>query len=74
MPDDIRLDDLRQQAGDGFFDESDEPPAPRRRPPRRFLGMNPLQTFAILLLLLLLTCLLSSACLLVTGRIAPPFL
>lgn len=68
------LDDLRQQAGDGFYDENGETPAPRRRPPRRFLGMSPVQTFAVSLLLLLLTCLLSSACLLVTGRIAPPFL
>ena len=68
------LDDLRQQAGDGFLDESPEDLAPRRRPPRRFLGMTPFQTFFISLLLLLLTCLLSSACLLVTERIALPFL
>jgi hypothetical protein len=66
------LDDLRQQAADSFGDEELPPPPPPRS--NRILGMTPLQTFIVALLLLILTCLLSSACLLATGRIVPPFL
>ncbi|MFM8322294.1 MAG: hypothetical protein ACKOC5_15375 [Chloroflexota bacterium] len=70
------LDDLRQQAGDSFLDEPEDPidGFERPLPPRRFLGMSPVQTFVISLLLFLITCLLSASCLLVTGRMVPPFL
>ncbi len=67
------LDDLRQQAEDSFRDEPAEAP-PAAPPPRRFLGMTPAQTFVILLILFVLTCVLSTACLLVSGRVVPPFL
>lgn len=74
------LDDFRNQAeSSDFFDEEEEEgftfeeiaPARRRS---RFLGLSPAQRFSLALMLLLLTCLVSSLCLLVTGRIAPPFL
>ncbi|MCC7130317.1 MAG: hypothetical protein B6D39_01885 [Anaerolineae bacterium UTCFX2] len=64
------IEDLRQQASESF--ENDAPASYTPRPPARFLGMTPIQTFAIALLLLLLTCVLSASCLLVTGRVAPP--
>jgi hypothetical protein len=68
------LDDLRQQANE--FIETEEPPSvpPSTSPPPRILGMTPLQTFVVALLLLLITCLLSAACLMVTGRVVPPIL
>lgn len=64
------IEDLRQQANESF--ESDTPATSTARPPARFLGMTPFQSFVIALLLLILTCLLSATCLLVTGRIVPP--
>jgi len=64
------IEDLRQQASESF--ESDSPTTYVPRPPARFLGMTPIQTFVIALLLLILTCVLSASCLLVTGRVAPP--
>lgn len=67
------LDDLRQQANASFEDD-EESYRPPTRPPARFLGMTPFQTFIISLLLLMMTCLLSTACLLVTGRVVPPFI
>ena len=65
------LDDLRQQASSSFDEEEVSPPAPPL--PARFLGMTPFQTFVIALLLLFITCILSAACLLVTGRVDPTF-
>ncbi len=65
------LDELRQQAETSFEDDEDNY-RPTTRPPTRFLGMTPFQTFVIALLLLLMTCLLSTACLLVTGSVVPP--
>lgn len=64
------IEDLRQQASESF--DSDAPASGAPRPPARFLGMTPFQTFVIALLLLILTCLLSASCLLVTGRVVPP--
>ena len=68
------IDDLRQQASELFNQE--EPPAPPTapRPPIRIFGMTPFQTFIVALMLLVITCLLSASCLLVTGRVVPPFL
>ncbi len=67
------LEDLRQQAND-FLGPEEPPPPPSAPPPARILGMTPFQTFIVALLVLALTCLLSAACLLVTGRVVPPFL
>jgi hypothetical protein len=68
------LDDLRQQASDLI--DQEEPPAapPAPRPTTRILGMTPFQAFIVALMLLVITCLLSSFCLLATGRVVPPFL
>jgi len=65
------LDDLRQQAN-ASFEEEDDSFRPTSRPPARFLGMTPFQTFVIALLLLVMTCLLSTAFLLTTGRVVLP--
>ncbi len=68
------LDDLRQQTSELFEQEEPPPPPPAPRPPTRILGMTPFQTFIVALMLLVITCLLSASCLLVTGRVVPPFL
>jgi hypothetical protein len=73
--------------GEGDFDEGafDEGPeegaeqdvyAFKESAPRKqyFLGMKPAQRFVIAVMILLMTCILSSFLLLVTERIAPPFL
>jgi hypothetical protein len=68
------LDDLRQQAN-GLFDEEEPPaPPPAPRPAARLFGMTPFQTFLVAVMLLVITCLLSASCLVVTGRVVPPFL
>jgi hypothetical protein len=77
------FDEFRQEADEYSFEDTldaeDEPdvyafkdgPAPKKR---SFLGMTPVQRFVIAVLLLMMTCILSSFFLLVTERIAPPFL
>ena len=65
------IEELREQAN-ANYEEDATLPAPTPPAPARFLGMTPFQTFFVALLLLLITCLLSAACLLVTGRIALP--
>jgi hypothetical protein len=67
------LDDLRQQANAAYEEENEVLPA-RPPAPLRILGMSPIQTFFVALMLLLITCLLSTFCLLVTGKVVPPFL
>jgi hypothetical protein len=67
------LDDLRQQAEDSFLDEPEQAAQAAPSQPR-FLGMTPAQTFILSFILLILACLLSASCLLVTGRVVPPFL
>lgn len=77
------FDEFRQDAENFSFDdeletEGVEDENPRfRHPaaqPKRLLGMTPAQRFVIAVLLLMMTCILSSFFLLVTERIAPPFL
>lgn len=77
------FDEFRQEAEDFSFEEAfetedekdaysfKEDTAPKKR---SFLGMTPIQRFVIAVLLLMMTCILSSFFLLVTERIAPPFL
>jgi len=68
------LDDLRQQAAESFGDDEDDALRASSGPrlPSRFLGLTPAQMFFVSLLLLALTCLVGTAVLLVTGRVAPP--
>jgi hypothetical protein len=69
------LDDLRQQAAESFGDDDDDAAMRTSRAtrlPSRFLGLTPAQLFVVSLLLLALTCLVGTATLLVTGRVAPP--
>lgn len=49
--------------------------AARSAPPRqtRFLGMTPSQRFVLAVMLLILTVVLSSFCLVITGRVMLPF-
>jgi hypothetical protein len=72
------LDDLREQADSAEFLEEegdffgyDEAPSMRAQ---LFMGMTPVQRFVIAVMILMMTCILSSFCLLVTEKIAPPFL
>lgn len=66
------LDYLREQASAGFLEEEIPPPVPPQ--PMRFLGMTPAQTFIIAVLMLFITCILSTAILLVSGRVVLPFI
>lgn len=69
LVDNSMLDDLRREANDTFDEDVELSPVERR--PVRILGMTSFQTFVIAFLLLMITCLLSSACLLATGRVVP---
>lgn len=73
------LDDFREQANLSFLEE----PKPQEKIPeandraasgKKFLGMTPVQRLLVSLMLLGLTCLLGSMLLLVTEKVAPPFL
>jgi hypothetical protein len=73
------LDDLREQADDADFFAEEESGGfsytemqASREP--QFLGMTPLQRFVIALMILMMTCILGLFFLLVTEKIAIPFL
>jgi hypothetical protein len=67
--------DLRQQAENAPIEEPVVVPERTRHIlPPLFLGMTPPQRFIISLLLLIFVCLLSSMCLLATGKVVPPFM
>ncbi len=77
------FEEFRAEAGEYSFDEGleerpeqdvyafKESAAPRKS---YFLGMTPVQRFIVAVMILLMSCILSSFFLLVTERIAPPFL
>jgi len=69
------LDDFRQHAEDSLLCQKPEgtPSTPVLSIPTkvRFLGMSPRQTFILALLLLSASCLLSTFCLLITGKVVP---
>ncbi len=73
------FDDLRQQADQGAFGETEEQPdvyAMKETPVQsrdRLLGMTPVQRFVIAVLLLIMTVVLGSLFLLVTQKIYLPF-
>lgn len=68
------LDDFRNQADTPFFEEDSKPEelGYEIETRREFLGMTPFQRFVIAVMLLLITLLLSSFCLLVTGKVTFP--
>ncbi len=75
----MNYDDLRKQASDdsSFTEEEEKQDAyslkeAKRRGPRDFLGMTAPQRFVVAVMLLLMTCILSSFCLMVTGRVLLP--
>jgi hypothetical protein len=73
------FDEFREQVDETSFFEDDESEEElvdsklaSQRSSGKFLGMTPAQRFVIALMLLGMSCLLSTLCLLVTGRIALP--
>lgn len=71
----MSIEELRQQASETPEEEEAEQTfsASVHLPSRvRFLGMTPFQTCIVAALLLIITCLLSTFCLLVTGKVVPP--
>lgn len=67
------LDDFRSQADTPFFEDTPPEEVHYETQTRRdLLGMTPVQRFVIAILLFLITLLLSSFCLLVTGKLAFP--
>lgn len=75
------LDDLRNSAASSSFQPEEEPtPSPSERARRRarktstFLGMTASQRFVVALMVLMMTCVLGAFLLLVTEKIALPFL
>jgi hypothetical protein len=80
----MMLDELREEAGAGYYDEEeveegdfDEAPSyfrTRYGSGQPFLGMTPVQRFVVALMLLLMTCILGTSILLLTEIVIPPFL
>jgi len=74
----MSIEELRQQAGESPFAEEEANLAASssvKKPYKvRYLGMTPFQTFIVAALLLLIACLLSTFCLLATGKVVPSFL
>jgi hypothetical protein len=72
------FEDFRKQTEDASFqdeDQTEESPVENPFPePRHFLGMTPVQRFIVVLMLLMMTIILGFLFLLVTAKIAPPFL
>jgi hypothetical protein len=71
------LNDLRDQAASSQFEEG-VIPIQEVKPPKRslsqVLSMNAKQRFILSMMLLFVVCLLGVMCLLVTGKLVPPFL
>jgi hypothetical protein len=74
----MTIEELRQDASQSPMEDDTadlDSSSSIRLPDRmKFLGMTPSQTFIIAALLLLITCLLSTFCLVATGKVALPFL
>jgi hypothetical protein len=73
----MSIEELRQQANETIPEEveADSTSYSTRMPYKvRFLGMTPFQTCIVAVLMLVITCLLSTFCLLATGKVALPFL
>jgi len=74
MFDDFRRDADEKDLDEAFKEPEETLPPPRRRRPRRIMGMTGPQRFVIALMLLFMTCLLSTFLLLVAQKIVPTFL
>ena len=73
----MSIEELRQEASESpmSMDEANLGTSTEKKPYKvRYLGMTAFQTFIIAALLLLIACLLSTFCLLATGRVVPSFL
>ena len=72
----MSIEELRQQASESALEEEEadlSSSSSTRIPYKvRFIGMTPFQTCIVAVLLLVITCLLSTFCLLATGKVAPP--
>jgi hypothetical protein len=72
------FDDFRKQTEDASFPDEVQKEEPSGETPfgeqRNFLGMTPAQRFIIALMLLVMTIVLGVLFLLVTSKIAPPFI
>jgi hypothetical protein len=73
----MTIEELRQDASQSSMEDDtadlDSSSSIRLPAKMKFLGMTPSQTFIIAALLLLITCLLSTFCLVATGKVALPF-
>lgn len=72
----MSIEELRQAASQSPIedDPADQASSSIKLPARmKFLGMTPSQTFIVAVLLLLITCLLSTFCLVATGKVFLPF-
>ena len=70
----MSIEELRQQAGETPFaeEETNQVSSAAKKPYKvRYLGMTAFQTFIVAALLLLIACLLTTFCLLATGRVVP---
>jgi hypothetical protein len=73
----MTIEELRQQASESAEEEEVDlsSSSSSRLPAKvRYLGMTPFQTCIVAMLLLVITCLLSTFCLLATGKVTLPFL
>ena len=74
----MTIEEIRQEASESSADEeaADLASSSSIRLPAKmkFLGMTPSQTFIVAALTLMITCLLSTFCLVATGKVALPFL
>jgi hypothetical protein len=70
----MSIEELRQQASESAFaeEEANLASSSAKKPYKvRYLGMTPFQAFIVAALLLLIACLLSTFCLLATGKVVP---
>jgi hypothetical protein len=73
------FEEFREQAEDSFLDEDDFDEEEQdglagatTKVRTTFRSMTPAQRFIILMLMLIVVCLVSSLCLLATGKVVPP--
>jgi hypothetical protein len=72
------FDNLRDDSSAAFFEGENplQPDAgltdpPLSQPPRKFLGLTPIQRFILSVLIMIMTCIFGLACSIVTGNMVP---